>query len=266
MLLTIDIGNTNICFALCDGAQIIRQWRMATDRHKTKDEYAVWLLNVLQHSGIDIGVIKTAIICSVVPDVNFAIKQLVREYLHIEPHMVVDGNIDCGIKVKIDQPEELGADRLINASAAWSLYHQACIIVDFGTATTFDALSNKGEYVGGAIAPGINLSLEALKQAASKLHGVAITRPKQVIGKNTSDAMISGVYYGYTGLIEGIVSRMSDALGGDVKVIATGGLSALYAQATSMIHVVDENLTITGLRLLHAQLTKPASKKDSKKA
>lgn len=255
MLLAIDIGNTNIGFALCSEENIIRQWRLATDIHKTKDEYAVWLLSVLQLANIELKAIKAAIVSSVVPDVNFAIKQLIRDYLGIEPRMIVNGKIECGMVLKIDQPEELGADRLINAYAAWNLYRQAAIVVDFGTATTFDAISGKGEYLGGAIAPGINLSLEALKRAASKLHGVAITHTDRAIGTNTTDAMVSGIYFGYAGLIEGIVHRMGKELGGVIKVIATGGLAPLYAHATDVIDVVDENLTITGLRLLHDALT-----------
>lgn len=256
MLLTVDIGNTNIGFALCDETRILHQWRLATDIHKTKDEYAVWLFNMLQLANVPSNAIRSAIISSVVPDVNFEIKQMVREYLNTQPMLITSGKVDCNITLKIDQPEELGADRLVNAYAAWNLYEQASIVVDFGTATTFDAVSNKGEYLGGAIAPGINLSLEALKKAASKLHGVAITHTDKAIGTNTTDAMVSGIYFGYAGLIEGIVSRMKTELTGPVRVVATGGLAPLYANATNAIEQVDENLTITGLRMLHKALTR----------
>lgn len=255
MLLAIDIGNTNCSFALCTDDSIAHQWRIATDMHRTKDEYAVWLLALFKLHGLDASAVKSAIISSVVPDVNFAIKRLVREYMQIEPLLVTGGDVDCGMKVHIEQPRELGADRIINAFAAWSLYKQACIVVDFGTATTFDVISKNGEYLGGAISPGINLSLEALKRAASKLHGVAIVHTDKAIGVNTTEAMQAGIYFGYAGLIEGVIGRIKKELGYPVKVVATGGLAPLYADATTAIEEVNEDITITGLRLLHTRLT-----------
>lgn len=255
MLLAIDIGNTNCSFALCTQNAIVHQWRIATDMHRTKDEYAVWLLALFQLHGLNASAVSAAIISSVVPDVNFAIKRLVRDYMHIEPVVVDNGAVDCGMKVHIEQPRELGADRIINAFAAWSLYHESCIVVDFGTATTFDVISPKGEYLGGSIAPGINLSLEALKRAASKLHGVAIVHTQKAIGVNTTEAMQSGIYFGYAGMIEGIITKIRQELGAPAKVVATGGLAPLYADATNAIDEVNEDITITGLRLLHARLT-----------
>lgn len=249
MLLAIDIGNTNIVFALPGKAQ----WRIRTEVHRTADEYAVWLFALMREKGLNPAEIKSAIVSSVVPDVNFAIKSFVRSYLKQDPMMIVGGEVDLGMPVLIDNPRELGADRLINAFAAWDAHKQALIVIDFGTATTFDVVSGKGEYLGGVIAPGINLSLEALRAAAAKLHGVAIAHPSKVIGTNTTGAMQSGIYFGYTGMIEGIVSRIKVERGESMKVIATGGLAPLYAEATNMIDLVDGDLTIRGLELIHAR-------------
>jgi len=251
MLLAIDIGNTNLVFALCDGETIRAQWRIHTDAHRTADEYAVWLFTLMTREGLTADDITASLISSVVPDANFAVKSFVRSYLKCDPKMVASGETDFGMKVLLDNPRELGADRLINAFAAYSTWETPLIVIDFGTATTFDVVSAKGEYVGGVIAPGINLSLEALQRAAAKLHGIAITHPETVIGRNTTAAMQSGIFYGYTGLIEGIVTRIKAERGEAMKVIATGGLAPLYSQATPMIDLVDADLTIRGLRLIH---------------
>lgn len=251
MLLAIDIGNTNVVFALCDRKQTLAQWRIRTDIHRTADEYAVWLLALMGAGGFEAKKIKSAIVSSVVPDANFSVKTFVRQYLKCNPQMIPDGKIKLGMKVRIDHPEELGADRLINAYAAWQEWKQALIVIDFGTATTFDVVSGKGEYMGGVIAPGINLSLEALQRAAAKLHGIAIVKPAKVVGRNTTSAMQSGIFYGYTSLIEGIVGRIKKERGEKMKVIATGGLAPLYGEATRAIDVVDADLTIRGLRLIH---------------
>lgn len=254
MLLAIDIGNTNIVFALCDAAETRAQWRIRTDAHRTADEYAVWLLTLMERGAFKAEDITAAIISSVVPDANFQVKSFVRQYLKCDPQLLSSGNLDIGMPILLDNPKELGADRLINAFAAWETWKQALVVIDFGTATTFDVVSGKGEYLGGVIAPGVNLSLEALQHAAAKLHGIAITHPGAVIGKNTTAAMQSGIFYGYAGLIEGIVSRIK-AERGDEKmlVIATGGLAPLYADATPLIDHVDADLTIRGLRLIHAR-------------
>lgn len=251
MLLAIDIGNTNIVFALCEGERIAAQWRIHTDPHRTADEYAVWLFTLMARAGLAPEQVSAAIISSVVPDANFAVKSFVRQYFHCEPQLVVSGEVAIDMKVLLDNPRELGADRLINAYAAWRQHRQPLIIIDFGTATTFDVVSGAGDYLGGVIAPGINLSLEALKKAAAKLHGIAITHPETVIGRNTTAAMQSGIYYGYTGMIEGIITRIKAERGEPMKVIATGGLAPLYADATPMIDLVDADVTIRGLMLLH---------------
>lgn len=251
MLLAIDIGNTNIVFALFAGSEVKAQWRIRTDAHRSSDEYAVWLLALMARAKLNEKDIKAVIMSSVVPDANFSVKSFVRQYLQLDPKLITIGQVDVGMPILLDNPKELGADRLINAFAAWSEYQSALIVIDFGTATTFDVVSGKGEYLGGVIAPGINLSLEALQHAAAKLHGISIVHPEMVIGKNTTSAMQSGIYYGYAGLIEGIVMRIKAERGEQMKVIATGGLAPLYGDATTMIDKVDSDLTIRGLRLIH---------------
>jgi type III pantothenate kinase len=251
MLLAIDIGNTNLVFALFAGKEVRAQWRIRTDHHRSADEYAVWLFALMEREGLSEKEIDAVILSSVVPDANFEVKSFVRHYLKHEPQLITTGQIDIGMPILLDNPKELGADRLINAYAAWVEHTQALIVIDFGTATTFDVVSTKGEYLGGVIAPGINLSLEALQRAAAKLHGIAITHPQMVIGTNTTNAMQSGIFYGYAGLIEGIVSRIKTERGEAMKVIATGGLAPLYAEATKAIDLVDTDLTIRGLRLIH---------------
>lgn len=256
MLLAIDIGNTNIVFALCSAEKTLAQWRIRTDIHRTSDEYAVWLFTLMTAKGFAVADVRDAIVSSVVPDANFAVKTFVRQYLRTEPRVIANGEIDVGMPIRIDNPRELGADRLINAFAAWEQFHQACIVIDFGTATTFDVISGNGEYMGGVIAPGINLSLEALQHAAAKLHGIAIAHPAKVVGTNTTAAMQAGIYFGYCGLIEGIVTRIKAERGETMRVIATGGLAPLYAEATPMIDTVDADLTIRGLRLMHGRVAR----------
>ncbi len=251
MLLAIDIGNTNLVFALFEGSEVRAQWRIRTDAHRSADEYAVWLFALMSRAGIGEKAVKHVILSSVVPDANFTIKSFVRQYLNVEPRLITSGEIDLGMPILLENPRELGADRLINAYAAYAESKQALIVIDFGTATTFDVVSANGEYLGGVIAPGINLSLEALQKAAAKLHGIAINHPPSVIGRTTTTAMQSGIFYGYAGLIEGIVSRIKTERGEAMKVIATGGLAPLYAEATKAIDMVDTDLTIRGLRLIH---------------
>ncbi len=257
MLLAIDIGNTNLVFALCEGEGILAQWRIRTDHHRSADEYAVWLFALMARAGYAEQDITAAILASVVPDANFEVKSFVRRYVNLEPQVIANGEIDLGMRVRIDNPRELGADRLINAYAAWSVHQQPLIVIDFGTATTFDVVSAEGDYVGGVIAPGINLSLEALQRAAAKLHGIAITHPARVVGTTTTTAMQSGIFYGYAGLIEGIVTRIKAERGEAMKVIATGGLAPLYAEAAAVIDQVDSDLTIRGLMGIHARTAHP---------
>jgi type III pantothenate kinase len=253
MLLVIDVGNTNVVFAVFNGETLAGQWRISTDAKRTSDEYGVWLTQVLEHSELSPASIKHAVCASVVPQALFDLRQLSRRYFNCEL-MVIGAlpGIKTGIGVKIDNPREAGADRLVNAYAAWQRYKQALIVVDFGTATTFDVVSKDGDYVGGVIAPGVNLSLDALHKAAAKLPNIGIQRPEKVIGTNTIGAMQSGIYYGYVSLIEGIVSRIKAEQGGSMKVIATGGLASLYAKATPVIEALEPDLTIYGLKELYA--------------
>lgn len=250
MLLVIDAGNTNTVFAVFDGNSLIGQWRMATDARRTSDEYCVWLLQIMRYENIEPKKIKAAILSSVVPQANFSLRMLARQYFNTELLIVGEPNVQLGILAKIERPREVGADRLVNAVAAWQKYRKPLIIVDFGTATTFDVVDERGDYIGGVIAPGINLSLEALHKAAAKLPNIAVERPFQVIGKDTVSAMQSGVYFGYVGLIEGIVSRIRQEQGRDMKVVATGGLAPLFAKATPMIDALEPNLIIDGLRII----------------
>jgi len=296
MLLVIDAGNTNVVFAVFDGEKLKGQWRIHTDARRTADEYGVWLTQVLEHAGIQPKKIKGAVLASVVPQALFDLRQLARRYFNVELMVIGDPRLKLktGIGVKIDNPAEVGADRLVNAHAAWARYKQALIVVDFGTATTFDIVSGEGNYIGGVIAPGVNLSLDALQRSAAKLPNVAIQPPAKVIGTNTVGAMQSGIYYGYVGLVEGIVARIKGEYAAfpspfgrrwreapdeglparerphpgplprgegagskkNMKVIATGGLSGLYAKACPVIEALEPDLTIWGLKEIWEMNTK----------
>ncbi len=251
MLLAIDVGNTNTVFAVFAGDTLKGQWRMATDARRTADEYAVWLLQLMALEKIVIGDIRAVILGSVVPQTNFSFRQLAKKYFHTDLLVVGDPAVRLGIEAVIDRPSEVGADRLVNALAAWSRYKKPLIVVDFGTATTFDVVNAKGDYIGGVISPGINLSLEALHRAAAKLPNVAVQRPEKVIGTATVPAMQSGIYFGYVGLIEGIIKRIEEEFGATMEVIATGGLSPLFARATSAIQHLEPDLTIFGLKEIY---------------
>ncbi len=252
MLLAIDAGNTNVVFAVFDGKKLVGQWRIATDARRTADEYGVWLLQVMERAKIAPKKITGTIMACVVPQAIFELRQLARRYFGTELLLVGgDHEVKIGMKINIDNPHEVGADRLVNAFAAWRRFKQAMIIVDFGTATTFDVVSSKGEYMGGVIAPGVNLSLDALHRAAAKLPNIGIMRPAKVIGRNTITAMQSGVYYGYAGLVEMITDRIKKEYGGKMKVIATGGLASLYAKACPVIEKVEPDLIIYGLKEIY---------------
>jgi type III pantothenate kinase len=248
MLLVIDTGNTNTVFAVFDGDKLKGKWRLSANRNRTADEYAVALMQFLQLDGLTRDKIKDVIIASVVPQNIFALKMLCRTYLNCEPLIIGDAKVNIGIEIKIDRPSEVGADRLVNAVAAYNKYGGNVIIIDFGTATTFDVVGNGGEYLGGAISPGINLSLDALHKAAAKLPEVNVAKPKKVIGTSTVEAMQSGIYWGYVGLIEGIVSRIKKEYGQEMKVLATGGLAPLFFEATDSIKHLESDLTIYGLK------------------
>lgn len=251
MLLAIDAGNTNIVFAVFDGEQVRGEWRASTHTDRTADELGVWLMQLLTTENLKREDISAVIIASVVPAIVFNLKTLCRRYFGCEPQVVGDEGVDLGIKVLLDRPEEVGADRLVNAVSAHKFYKGPLIVIDFGTATTFDVVDGLGNYCGGAIAPGINLSLEALHMAAAKLPRVAIGRPKQVIGKATVPAMMSGIFWGYVGLIEGLVKRMEEEFGAKMLVVATGGLAPLFAESTPVINELASDLTLRGLLEIH---------------
>lgn len=247
MLLAIDSGNTNTVFAVFDGEKRLAEWRAATDPKRTADEHGVWLRQLITGAGLEVESIDQAIIATVVPEALFGLTGLCSKYFGAEPLIVGKPGVDIGVGVLLDKPAEVGADRLVNAASAHRRYGGPLIVIDFGTATTFDIVDKDGNYSGGVIAPGINLSLDALDRAAAKLPRVGIERPETVIGSNTIGAMQSGVYWGYVSLIEGLVSRIQDEFGTEMKIVATGGLAPLFAEATSVIEHIDSDLTIRGL-------------------
>ena len=251
MLLAIDSGNTNIVFAVYDGEELRGEWRSSSDSRRTADEYGIWLTQLMALSEITPGDISDAVIATVVPETLFSLKSLCRGYFSCEPLVVGEGDVKLGIEALVDSPDDVGAARLVNAVAAHQRYGGPLIIIDFGTATTFDVVDADGNYFGGIIAPGINLSLDALHSAAAKLPRVAVRRPTSVIGKRTVPAMLSGVYWGYVGLIEGLVARIRDEYGAPMKVVATGGLAPLFGEATDVIEHLDADLTLRGLREIH---------------
>ena len=250
LLLTVDAGNTNVVFALFDGETLIDHWRTATVVNRTADEYAVWLTQLLALDGISPDDVSAAIIATVVPQALYEIDTLCRRYFKCEPR-VVGRDLELGLQIHIDRPGDVGADRLVNAVAAHKQYPGWLIVIDFGTATTFDVISEAGDYEGGVIAPGVNLSLEALDRAAAKLPRVAVKKPQRVIGTGTVSAMQSGVYWGYVGLLEGLVARIKAEVGRPLTCVATGGLAALFKDATEVIDIVDPDLTLHGLCRIH---------------
>lgn len=251
MLLAIDVGNTNIVFAVFAGEDVRGKWRLSTDARRTADEYAILLKELFALEGITFADIKNIIVSSVVPQSAYALKTLCKDYFGRKPMVVGKEGIKLGLAIKTDSPAEVGADRLVNAVAAFKKYKKACIVIDFGTATTFDVVDGKGDYLGGLIAPGINLSLDALHRAAAKLPEIGVEKPKQVIGKSTVSAMQSGIYYGYLGLIEGSITRIRKELKKNLLTIATGGLAPLFAEATDAIDKADEDLTLYGLNEIY---------------
>lgn len=246
MLLAIDSGNTNIVFAVYDGDTRMGLWRAATGQPRTADDYAVWLSSLMEMQGLTAAQITDAIICSVVPHALFDLEQLCRRYFSCDP-IIVSRALDLGIEVAIDDPDSAGADRLANAVAVSVKYGGPAIVLDFGTGTTFDIIDAAGNYRGGVIAPGINLSLKALHDAAAHLPRIAVARPETVIGGGTVGAMQSGVFWGYLGLIEGLIARIKEEFGQPMKVIATGGLAPVFADASNAIGQVDPDITLTGI-------------------
>jgi type III pantothenate kinase len=252
MLLAIDIGNTNVVFALFEGQKIKARWRIATDPRRTGDEYAVWLMQLLEIRGVKREQVKQIIVSTVVPRALHNIEILASNYFFVEPLIAGQGKADYAIDIDVDQPGSLGADRAINAIAAHAKYPGDLIVVDFGTATTLDAIDFNGAYKGGIIAPGINLSLDALVGNTAMLPRIAIRAPEtsSVIGRNTEDQMLIGVFWGYVAMMEGLISRMRAEIGRPAKVIATGGLAVLFDEATDIFDAVDADLTLDGLAIL----------------
>ncbi|HEY9219084.1 MAG TPA: type III pantothenate kinase [Phenylobacterium sp.] len=257
MLLAIEQGNTNTLFAVHDGERWIAQWRAATDSTRTADEYAVWLSQLLAMAGLKMTELNDCIVSSVVPQSIFNLRNLARRYLQTEP-LVIGENVDLGIEVRIDKPSEAGADRLVNAIGAHMVYPGDLIVIDSGTATTFDVVAADGALEGCAIAPGINLSMEALHSAAAKLPRVAIQKPQRVVGKDTVGAMQSGVFWGYIALIEGLITRIKAEWEAPMTVVATGGVASLFHGATLAIDHFDPDLTIRGLLEIHRRNRKAA--------
>lgn len=252
MLLAIDAGNTNVVFALFDGPEIKARWRIATDPRRTGDEYAVWLMQLLSIRGVDRKQVTQIAISTVVPRALHNLEVLARHYFNIEPLVAGQGKADYAMDIDVPDPRSLGADRAVDAIAAHAKHPGDLIIVDFGTATTFDVVDFNGAYKGGIIAPGVNLSLEALVGNTAKLPRIAIETPKNdsVIGTTTEDQMLIGVFWGYVAMIEGLVARMRAEIGRPAKVIATGGLAVLFDEATDIFDVVEPDLTLEGIAIL----------------
>ena len=252
MLLAVDVGNTNVVFAVIDGRDIRARWRIATDPRRTGDEYAVWLVQLLALEGMSRDQIDAMIVSTVVPRARHNIEVLGKKYFGIAPTFVGEGEGGWGIEIDVDDPRSLGADRAVNAIAAHAVYDGDLIVVDFGTATTFDVVDFNGAYKGGIIAPGINLSLEALVANAAKLPRIAIDVPrvKSVTGRNTEDQMQIGVFWGYVAMMEGLIARLKDEIGRPTKVVATGGLALLFDKHTEIFDHVDPDLTLTGLAII----------------
>lgn len=251
MILVIDVGNTNTVFGVYDGKKLLNHWRMETSKGKTSDEYGMFIVSLLSYEKIDVGKIEAVVIASVVPPIMYSLEHAIRKYFKLEP-MVVGPGIKTGINIKYENPREMGADRIINAVAALELYGGPLIIVDFGTATTFCAVSSKGEYLGGVICPGIKISAEALFQKTAKLPKIDLVKPETVIGRNTVSSMQSGIIYGYVGEVDYIVRRMKKEMKEDnIKVIATGGLARLIASESETIDEINGLLTLEGLRIIY---------------
>ena len=251
MLLAIDVGNTNTVFALHDGSAFVAEWRCNTESVRTADQYFVWLSELMRHKGLDPSAITDVVVSNTAPATLFNLRVLCDRYFSARPLVV--GKPECAlpVEIRVDNPAEVGADRLVNTISAHDRYGGDLIVVDFGTATTLDVVAQDGAYIGGAIAPGINLSLDALHAAAAHLPRIDVTMPPQVLGRNTVHCMQTGIYWGYVGLIEGIARRIAEERGRAMKLIGTGGLSPLFARGSELIEIVDPDLTMHGLVLIH---------------
>ncbi len=254
MLFVIDVGNTNTVMGLYDGDNLIQSFRMSTDKNRSSDEIGLFFTQILMTQNLNISDINDVIIASVVPPLMHSLENAVKKYLNITPY-VVTSSTPLGMKLLIDNPKELGTDRLVNAFAAEYLYGGPLIIIDLGTATTFCAINENGDYLGGAIYPGIKISIDALVEKTAKLPRVEITEPENAIGKNTITAMQSGIYYGYAGMIDYVVAKFKEELNSpNAKVVATGGLAKLIASESKSIDIINRDLTLTGLKLIHDKI------------
>jgi type III pantothenate kinase len=253
MLLAIDCGNTNVVFAVYDGETMMGQWRAATKTDRTADEYGIWLTQLMERDGIPAARVTAAIVGSVVPGKNFDLRVLCEKYFRCKARFIGDPDLDLGAAVRVDNPREVGADRIVNAVAAHATYKRPLIVIDFGTATTFDVIDAAGAYCGGVIAPGINLSMEALHMATALLPRLQVRNPGDapVVGTTTVGQMTSGVYWGYISMIEGLVARIKAERKEAMTVVGTGGLAPLFAEATRVIEHIDPDLTLRGLLLIH---------------
>jgi type III pantothenate kinase len=257
VLLAIDSGNTNVVFAVFDGDEVKGSWRYHSNPLRTADEYAVWLTQLMSLNGLEPKQINAAIIASVVPATRFNLIRLCQKYFSVEPVMVGDSAIDLGIKALVDRPEQVGEDRLVNAVAAFAHWGGDLILIDFGTATSFDVTDKDGNFCGGVLAPGINHSVDALYMASALLPRIEIRKPDSVVGKATVPAMQSGVFWGYIAMIEGVVKRIDAECGRQLTVVATGGLAPLFMDHTAAIDHIDPELTIRGLNLIYKRNSKP---------
>ncbi len=250
LLLAIDVGNTNIVLGLFRGEELIVDWRLATDADTMPDEHAVLISSLMAYQGLGLADVDAAVVSSVVPKVTANYREMIQKYVKIEP-LVVGPGIETGVRIALDNPREVGADRIVNTLAAHRLYGSPAIVIDLGTATTFDAVSADGEYLGGAIAPGILTSVEALSRFTARLPRVDMVKPAHAIGKDTLSAMQSGIILGHAAMVEGMVRRIAREMGGQPLVIATGGLCDVMAEEVPLIQVADKNLTLKGLRLIY---------------
>jgi type III pantothenate kinase len=252
MLLVIDVGNTNTSLGVYEGERLVTHWRLTTARARTVDEYGVLSRNLFALAGLDFKEINAVAAASVVPQLNFTVKRMAETYFHLSP-LFIDHTTETGMEILYQPPSDVGADRIVDAVAARHKYGAPCIVVDFGTATTFNAISAEGKYLGGVITPGIQISSDALFERAARLPRVEIKRPQAVIGASTMGAIQSGLYYGYVGLVDGILRRMREELGGAPRVVSTGGLAPLIATGSELIETVDDTLTLEGLRLIYSR-------------
>ena len=251
MLLVIDVGNTHTVFAVYKGKELCGLWRCLTNPHRTGDEYAVWLIQLMSLSDLDVKNIEGAILACVVPTVLFHLKSLCRHHFDCSPLVVGEPNVILGMEPCVSRPNEVGADRLVNAIAAAERYRPPLIVIDFGTATTFDVIDENGRYIGGVIAPGVQLSLIALEQGTARLPLIDIKKPTAVIGKDTISCMESGIYWGFVGLIEGIAARIKQEYIAPMMTVGTGGLCSLFTDSLPLIEAYDQHLTLYGLRLIY---------------